>query len=151
MTSLNAEAQVSARTQPLRSVDRLRQAVKDGARFAAPLALLNHLLRDQGDVLVRIVRDAGDLVMSVYRSGFDVRQKDDASPVTEADERAEALIAEMSLVSIARSWVLLRPASWLSHIAAKSPVSRAAICVTDRPLSCGVVSAETWSVVSATI
>ena len=49
---------VSARVQPLRSVDRLRQAVRDGARFSAPLALLNHLLRDQGDVLVRIVRDA---------------------------------------------------------------------------------------------
>ena len=49
---------VSARTQPLRSVDRLRQAVKDGTRFAAPAALLNHLLHDQGDVLVRIVRDA---------------------------------------------------------------------------------------------
>jgi len=49
---------VSARIQPLRSVDRLRQAVKDGARFGSPVALLNHLLRDQGDVLVRIVRDA---------------------------------------------------------------------------------------------
>lgn len=49
---------VSARVQPLRSVDRLRQAVKDGARFGAPVALLNHLLHDQGDVLVRIVRDA---------------------------------------------------------------------------------------------
>lgn len=49
---------VSARTQPLRSVDRLRQAVKDGTHFGSPVALLNHLLHDQGDVLVRIVRDA---------------------------------------------------------------------------------------------
>jgi zinc transporter len=49
---------VSARVQPLRSVDRLRQAVKDGSRFGSPVALLNHLLHDQGDVLVRIVRDA---------------------------------------------------------------------------------------------
>ncbi|MDH4390443.1 MAG: transporter [Aquabacterium sp.] len=49
---------VSARSQPLRSVDRLRQAVKDGAHFGSPMALLNHLLHDQGDVLVRIVRDA---------------------------------------------------------------------------------------------
>jgi len=49
---------VSARIQPLRSVDRLRQAVKDGAHFSSPVALLNHLLHDQGDVLVRIVRDA---------------------------------------------------------------------------------------------
>jgi 3'(2'), 5'-bisphosphate nucleotidase len=44
------------------------------------------------DAVVRIVRDAGALVMTVYGSGFEVRRKDDASPVTEADERAEALI-----------------------------------------------------------
>jgi len=49
---------ISARTHPLRSIDRLRQAVKHGVRFASPVALLNHLLRDQGDVLVGIVRDA---------------------------------------------------------------------------------------------
>ncbi len=49
---------ISARTQPLRSVDRLRQAVREGCRFASPVALLNHLLHDQGDVLVRIVREA---------------------------------------------------------------------------------------------
>lgn len=49
---------VSARTHPLRSIDRLRQAVRDGARFASPVALLNDLLREQGDVLVRIVREA---------------------------------------------------------------------------------------------
>jgi 3'(2'), 5'-bisphosphate nucleotidase len=39
-----------------------------------------------------IVRGAGDVVMSVYRSDFSARSKEDASPVTEADERAEALI-----------------------------------------------------------
>ena len=56
--TVNARLAVSARTHPLRSIDRLRQAVKDGARFASSVALLNHLLHDQGDVLVRIVRDA---------------------------------------------------------------------------------------------
>jgi len=35
---------------------------------------------------------AGRIVMDVYASGFAVRGKRDASPVTEADERAEALI-----------------------------------------------------------
>ena len=35
---------------------------------------------------------AGDVIMEVYETDFDVRQKDDASPVTEADERAESLI-----------------------------------------------------------
>ncbi|MBL8352037.1 MAG: transporter [Burkholderiaceae bacterium] len=56
--AVNPRLAVSARTHPLRSIDRLRQAVRDGTRFDSPVALLNHLLRDQGDVLVRIVRDA---------------------------------------------------------------------------------------------
>ncbi|HRG72102.1 MAG TPA: 3'(2'),5'-bisphosphate nucleotidase CysQ, partial [Thauera aminoaromatica] len=44
------------------------------------------------EALLPIVRAAGALVMDIYRSDFAVRGKDDASPVTEADERAEALI-----------------------------------------------------------
>jgi len=56
--SVSARVAVSARTHPLRSIDRLRQAVRDGAHFGSTMELLNHLLRDQGDVLVRIVRDA---------------------------------------------------------------------------------------------
>lgn len=39
-----------------------------------------------------IARRAGDVVLDVYRTDFGVRGKADASPVTEADERAEALI-----------------------------------------------------------
>jgi 3'(2'), 5'-bisphosphate nucleotidase len=42
--------------------------------------------------LVPIVRAAGELVMGVYESDFSARSKDDASPVTEADEKAEALM-----------------------------------------------------------
>jgi len=42
--------------------------------------------------LVPIVRAAGDVVMEVYQSDFSVRGKNDASPVTAADEKAEALI-----------------------------------------------------------
>jgi zinc transporter len=49
---------VSARRHPLRSIDRLRQDVLKGTRFASSVALLNHLMHDQGDVLVRIVREA---------------------------------------------------------------------------------------------
>jgi zinc transporter len=55
--NVHARAMVSARLHPLRSIDRLRQAVKNGACFASSVALLNHLLRDQGDVLVHIVRE----------------------------------------------------------------------------------------------
>jgi zinc transporter len=48
---------ISARRKPLKSVDRLRHAVQNGARFQTPVELLTHLLRDQADVLIGIVRD----------------------------------------------------------------------------------------------
>jgi zinc transporter len=47
---------VSARLQPLRSIDRLRDAVKRGAKLNSSVELLVHLMHDQGDVLVNIVR-----------------------------------------------------------------------------------------------
>ncbi|MGE0449767.1 MAG: transporter [Vicinamibacterales bacterium] len=49
---------VSARTTALRSIDRLRGAVRAGAVFSSTAALLAHLLRDQADVMVEIVRGA---------------------------------------------------------------------------------------------
>lgn len=44
------------------------------------------------ETLCRLALDAGELIMTVYESDFDVSRKDDTSPVTEADEKAEALI-----------------------------------------------------------
>lgn len=44
--------------------------------------------------LVDIVERAGREILTVYGAGFDVRTKRDATPVTEADERAEKLILE---------------------------------------------------------
>ena len=49
---------LSARSHPLRSIDRLRDAIKNGKPLESSVSFLNHLLREQGDVLVRIVRDA---------------------------------------------------------------------------------------------
>ncbi len=54
---VDRRALVSARVTALRSVDRLREAVRAGEIFRSPAELLAHLLRDQGDVLVQIVRD----------------------------------------------------------------------------------------------
>lgn len=42
--------------------------------------------------ILPVVRAAGDLIMTIYATDFSVRGKNDASPVTEADEKAEALI-----------------------------------------------------------
>lgn len=49
---------VTTRRKPLRSIDRLRVAVRRGEGFESPASLLVHLLRDQADVLIAIVRDA---------------------------------------------------------------------------------------------
>ncbi|MFO1312953.1 MAG: transporter [Burkholderiales bacterium] len=49
---------VTARRKPLRSVDRLRLAVRDGETFLASADILTHLLHDQVDVLAQIVRAA---------------------------------------------------------------------------------------------
>lgn len=47
---------VTARIRPVRSVDRLRGAVRSGETFRSPSDLLAHLLRHQADVLADIVR-----------------------------------------------------------------------------------------------
>lgn len=63
------------------------------------------------ETLARLALEAGKLIMDIYESDFDVARKDDASPVTEADERAERLIlaglgeAEPGLVVIAEESV----------------------------------------------
>jgi 3'(2'), 5'-bisphosphate nucleotidase len=46
------------------------------------------------DAIVDVALKAGEIVMEVFRSDFEVRSKADKSPVTEADERAEAFIVE---------------------------------------------------------
>jgi zinc transporter len=56
--SVDRRLVVSARRKPLQSIERLRQAVHRGVTMASPMELLTHLLRDQADVLTRIVRDA---------------------------------------------------------------------------------------------
>lgn len=42
--------------------------------------------------VTEIADRAGEVILEIYETDFDVRRKDDNSPVTEADERAEALI-----------------------------------------------------------
>ena len=44
------------------------------------------------DALLPLARAAGDAILAVYATDFAVRGKADASPVTEADERAEAVV-----------------------------------------------------------
>lgn len=80
--SVSESVAVSARTHPLRSIDRVWQAVKDGTRFNSPVALLNHLMNDQGDVLVRIVREATLKVDSIEDSLLHGRIKQQRSALS---------------------------------------------------------------------
>jgi zinc transporter len=51
---------VTARSHPLRAVDRLRVAAKGGEHLATTVALVDWLLREQADELQRIVRRAAE-------------------------------------------------------------------------------------------
>ena len=44
------------------------------------------------DEVITAARDAADAVLEVYATDFEARTKDDGSPVTEADERAQDII-----------------------------------------------------------
>jgi zinc transporter len=56
--SVSSHVFISARRKPLQSIDRLRLAVAGGEAIRSPVELLTHLMRDQGDILLKIVRDA---------------------------------------------------------------------------------------------
>jgi 3'(2'), 5'-bisphosphate nucleotidase len=47
------------------------------------------------DIALRAAHAGGEAVMRVYAAGFDVRQKDDLTPVTEADFASERIIVPM--------------------------------------------------------
>jgi 3'(2'), 5'-bisphosphate nucleotidase len=52
------------------------------------------LTQNQLNTLCQIACDAGDAVMAVYRTDFAAEYKADASPLTEADLRADAIIRQ---------------------------------------------------------
>lgn len=54
--TLDRRVLISVRLRPIRSIDRLRAAVRAGETFPSPLSLLIHLMHHQGDVLADITR-----------------------------------------------------------------------------------------------
>lgn len=59
---LDCRMVISARTKPLRSIDRLREAVRGGVNLRSPVDLLVRLLSLQASVLEQIVRDSAQEV-----------------------------------------------------------------------------------------
>jgi len=56
--SVDKQVVISARRKPLRAIDSLRNAVRNGEPIRSSVELLIHLLRDQADALIKIVRHA---------------------------------------------------------------------------------------------
>lgn len=82
---------ISVRGQPLRSVDRLRSAVRAGEGFQSPLSLLIHLLRDQADVLVHECRrhpagPAQPRILDRGRSGYRLHRDRSMGCVSQATQ-----------------------------------------------------------------
>jgi zinc transporter len=87
---------ISARLQPLRSIDRLRDAVRKGTLLRSSVALLVHLMHDQGDVLVNIVRATTSRVDGIedhLLSGRLERKRADLSSLRRLLVRLQRLLA----------------------------------------------------------
>lgn len=87
---------ITARTHPLRAVDRLRQSVREGQTFSSTVAMLAELMQDQGRVLEHIVREATDRVDAIedgLLSGRLAHRRSDLSRLRRVLVRLERLLA----------------------------------------------------------
>ena len=87
---------ITARTHPLRAVDRLRQSVRQGQSFASTTAMLAELMQDQGRVLEHIVREATDRVDAIedgLLTGRLSHRRSDLSRLRRVLVRLERLLA----------------------------------------------------------
>lgn len=106
---------ISARLRPLRSVDKLRAAVRAEQPFRSPVELLAHLLRDQAAVLEDIVRKSTQKVDDI---------EDRLLANRKVDDRTELGTLRRSLVRLRRLLapepttlfrLLNRPPEWIDQ------------------------------------
>jgi zinc transporter len=105
---------ISARRKPLESIERLRQAVLNGAPLRSPVELLVHLLRDQADVLVNIVRDAVarvDTTEDQLLAGRLTRKREDLGALRRVLVRLQRLLAPEPAALFR---LLQRPPAWVA-------------------------------------
>lgn len=105
---------VTARLKQLRSVDRLRAAVRAGEIFDAPAELLMHLVRDQADLLVQIVRDSSvevDRIEDQFLAQKHFESRRDLGAIRRVLVRLQRVLAPEP-GSVFR--LLARPPAWLS-------------------------------------
>ncbi|MGS1062684.1 transporter [Burkholderia glumae] len=104
---------VTARLKPLRSVDTLRESVRQGERFRSPTELLIHLLRDQADVMQHIVRRASvdvDRIEDRFLSQRPTANRDQLGSMRRTMTRLQRMLAPEP-GSIFR--LLAKPPAWL--------------------------------------
>lgn len=105
---------ISARRTPLKSIERLRQAVAGGDAIRSSLELLIHLFRDQADVLVNIVRQASarvDKVEDSLLAGRLTERRADLGALRRVLVRLQRLLAPEPAALFR---LLQRPPSWMS-------------------------------------
>lgn len=106
---------VSARLQPLHSVDKLRSSVKHGERFHSSIELLVHLLRDQGDVLTQIVRETTTSVDRIEDQLLSQRLSDNRAELGSMRRVLVRLQRLLALEPGALLRLLNRPPEWLQE------------------------------------
>lgn len=107
---------ISARRTPLKSIERLRQAVEHGDAIRSSVELLVHLLRDQADVLVKIVRDAVARVDKVEDNllvGRLNRQRGDLGALRRILVRLQRLLAPEPAALFR---LLQKPPTWVAEL-----------------------------------
>ncbi len=110
------ELVVTARRAPLQSIERLRQAVRTGEPIRSPVELLIHLLRDQADVLVKIVRDAVTRVDDIedkLLAGRVTSKREDLGALRRVLVRLQRLMAPEPAALFR---LLQRPPGWVAEI-----------------------------------
>lgn len=105
----------SVRLRPLRSIERLRAAVRGGQAFRSPVDLLAHLLRDQADVLADIVRRSGQRVDRIEDRMLAQRLASDRKDLGALRRSLVRLQRLLAPEPAALSRMLNRPPSWISR------------------------------------
>jgi zinc transporter len=115
---LNVDRQVviSARLKPLKAVDRLRNAVKNGEPIRSSIELLTHLLRDQAEVLSKIVRDAIQRVDGIEDTLLAGKQNQKRANLGELRRVLVRLQRLLAPEPAALFRLLQRPPNWVADI-----------------------------------
>jgi zinc transporter len=106
---------ISARRTPLQSIERVHQAVRSGEPIRSPVELLVHLLRDQADVLVKIVRNSAakvDQIEDSLLAGRLRHKREDLGSLRRVLVRLQRLLAPEPAALFR---LLQRPPGWVAE------------------------------------